>query len=57
MNILLREEDVLKLFKIRSNGEKVIDLHKDWFPVLASPELAGIVADLMGDGHLQGFKL
>lgn len=57
MEVLIKEEDVLNLFKIRTNGEKVVNLHKQWFPVLSSPKLAGVVADLMGDGHLQGFKL
>ncbi len=57
MGVLIRKEDVLNLFKIRTNGKKVVNLHSQWFPVVASPKLAGIVADLMGDGHLQGFKL
>ncbi len=25
-----------------------------WLPIFPSKELAGIVADLMGDGHIQG---
>lgn len=54
MKLLLQKEDVLKLFGL--NGEKFIGMYLQWFPVKASPELAGIVADLMCDGHLQGPK-
>jgi len=54
MIVLIRENDLLKFFKSEFHGKKSIDNHKHWFPIYASPKLAGIVADLMCDGHLQG---
>ena len=52
--VLLKLNDVLKTYKNRDAGIKALLKYKYWFPIKASPELAGIVADLMGDGHLQG---
>lgn len=52
--ILLTFEDVLNTYKSRAHGLRALVKYKVWFPIKASPELAGLIADLMGDGHLQG---
>lgn len=46
-------DDVLKTYKSREAGIKALSKHKHWFPIKLSPRIAGIVADLTGDGHLQ----
>lgn len=51
--ILLTFEDVLDTYKSRYHGIKALSLYSHWFPIQSSPTLAGIVADLMADGHLQ----
>ncbi len=57
MRVLVDKNDVLSLYKIRSGGNFVLKNYSKWFPVKASSDLAGIVADLMGDGSLQAPKL
>ena len=52
-NILVEVEDVLQTYKSREAGIKALSNYLHWFPVRSSPQLAGIVADLIGDGHLQ----
>lgn len=54
MKQLLTKEDLLTTYKSEYHGKIALSNYEDWFPILASKELAGIVADLMGDGHLQG---
>lgn len=54
MKPILETEDLLKFYKSKFWGNKAIRPHRKWFPIFATPPLAGIVADLMGDGHLQG---
>lgn len=51
--VLLNFEDVLNTYKSKEHGKKALSMYSDWFPITASSRLAGIVADLMGDGHLQ----
>jgi hypothetical protein len=34
-------------------NKKLAERYKHWFPVKPSERLAGIIADLMGDGHIQ----
>ena len=53
-NNLLYVNDVLGTYKSKPHGIKALSKYKNWFPIKASPALAGICADLMGDGHLQG---
>jgi len=53
-NILLNKEDVLNTYKSKKHGLKSLLKYDYWFPIKPTPQLAGIVADLMGDGHLQG---
>lgn len=54
MEVLVRKKDLLKFFKSKFHGMNSINSHSCWFSVRSSPRLAGIVADLMCDGHLQG---
>ena len=51
--IIVTYEDVISTYKIRKNGEKALSAYMHWFPIKSSIKLAGIIADLMGDGHLQ----
>ncbi len=51
--VLLDYEDILNTYKSREHGIKALSKYVHWFPIKASPELAGIIGDLMGDGHLQ----
>ncbi len=52
--ILLRKEDLLVFYKDKEKGLKSIEKHSDWFPLYSSACLAGIVGDLIADGHIQG---
>lgn len=52
--ILLTFNDVLNSYTSKTHGINVLKKYNQWFPVKASSKLAGIIADLMGDGHLQG---
>ncbi len=52
-NILLTIDDVLNSYVSKSKGLVALSKYPEWFPVKASPRLAGVIADLMGDGHLQ----
>ena len=54
--ILLNFEDVINTYKSKEHGLKALSKYAYWFPLKTSSELAGIVADLMGDGHLQDGK-
>lgn len=54
--IILTHEEVLNTYKSRYHGIKALSPYTNWFPLKSSAELAGIVADLMGDGHLQDPK-
>jgi hypothetical protein len=54
----MRKETLLTFTEVINNEKytrhkKSLLKYKHWFPIKSSPELAGIVADLMGDGHLQ----
>ena len=52
-SVLLDFDDILATYKSKEHGIKALSQYKSWFPLKASPELAGITADLIGDGHLQ----
>ena len=52
--ILIEYDDVLDSYKSKHHGNLALSKYSHWFPVKSNPSLAGIVADLMGDGHLQG---
>jgi len=47
-------KELLKTYKSKEAGLKALERHKSIFPIKPSSNLAGIVGDLMGDGHLQG---
>ncbi len=51
---IINKEDVLNLYKHKIYGLRVIENH-NIFPLHYSEILAGVVGDLMGDGHLQGY--
>jgi hypothetical protein len=51
--ILLTHEELLNSYKSRESGLKATLKYSSWFPIIASSDLAGIFADLTGDGHLQ----
>jgi len=50
---LLDFEDVLVTYKSKQRGSIALAGYRNWFPLKPSEKIAGIVADLMGDGHLQ----
>ena len=54
--ILLNFKDVLKTYKSEQHGIIALSKYKFWFPIKKSTKLAGIIADLIGDGHLQGYS-
>ncbi len=54
MGIILRYKDFLNTYKTRGHRIKHLEEYKKLFPIKSSPALAGIVADLICDGHLQG---
>jgi intein/homing endonuclease len=54
MEPILKDTDLLDFYKSEFYGKRAIEKYRDWFPVLPSPSLAGIIADLIADGHLQG---
>ena len=54
MGVILRYKDILPLYKTRGYRLKELEKYKFWFPISHSEKLAGIIADLICDGHLQG---
>jgi hypothetical protein len=53
-DIILDFDSVLATYGCREKGLIALSKYQHWFPLRPSAKLAGIVADLMGDGHLQG---
>ena len=51
--ILVNKEDLRKFYVSDYFFDKMLKEREGIFPIIASQELAGLVADLMGDGHLQ----
>ncbi|NIO23101.1 MAG: hypothetical protein GTN38_03695 [Candidatus Aenigmarchaeota archaeon] len=54
MTILVTLKDVLKTYKSNKAGYNALKPYVKWFPLKPTAELAGVVADLICDGHLQG---
>jgi len=54
MGIILRYKDFLETYKTRGHRINHLKEYQKLFPLKSSPVLAGIVADLICDGHLQG---
>jgi hypothetical protein len=54
MGVILRYNDFLKTYKTRGYRINHLESYKDLFPIKSNKILAGIIADLMCDGHLQG---
>ncbi len=50
---LVKFENVLKTYKSKYHGKKALEKYRKWFPLFPSERLAGIIADLMCDGHIQ----
>jgi len=50
---LVTFNDVLKTYNSEYHGRKALEKYKKWFPLFSSAKLAGIIADLMCDGHIQ----
>ena len=53
MGEILSYKDFLRTYKTRGYRIKHLENYKYLFPVKANPILAGVIADLIGDGHLQ----
>ena len=53
MGLIVRYRDLLETYKTRGYRIRHLKDYKYLFPIKSSPLLAGIVADLMADGHLQ----
>jgi len=54
MGIILRYSDFLETYKTRGYRLNHLQKYKKLFPIKSSPILAGLVGDLISDGHLQG---
>lgn len=54
MGVILRYTNFLKTYKTRSHRIRHLKNYQYLFPINSSPVLAGIVADLICDGNLQG---
>lgn len=54
MGVILRYSQFLKTYKTRGYRLNHLKSYKKLFPIKSNPKLAGIVADLIGDGNLQG---
>jgi intein/homing endonuclease len=52
MNILLTKEKLISTYRNTKLGFHYANKHSYLFPLRASPLLAGLVADITGDGHL-----
>ena len=52
--LILESKDILKKYKSKEAGNIAIERYISFLPIKASSELAGIIADLTGDGHIQG---
>jgi hypothetical protein len=53
-NILVKRCDLRQFYKSDNTFNENTSRFKNIFPIVKSSKLAGIVADLIGDGHLQG---
>lgn len=51
--VLIKQKFMLHFYTSINPKTKTIKRMDEIFPIIASPKLAGIVADLMADGHLQ----
>ena len=49
----LTYEKILGTYSSKEVGNLHLQKYAYWFPLGLCPNIAGIVADLMGDGHLQ----
>ena len=54
MGVILSYNKFLKTYKTRGYRIKHLENYKPLFPIKTNPKLSGIIADLIGDGILQG---
>ncbi len=54
MKNLINLQKVIGLYKSEVHAKKALEQYHNRFPIKSSITLAGTIADLMGDGHLQG---
>lgn len=54
MQNIVDSKDMFTVYKTKIYADRALKNYQKWFPVKSSAALAGIIADLMGDGHLQG---
>ncbi len=54
MGVIIRYKELLNTYKTRGHRIRHLERYKKLFPIKSSPLLAGIVGDLICDGHLQG---
>lgn len=54
MNPIIEFEDFVKFYESKRYFSRLEAVKKELFPIKPSVELAGVAADLMADGHLQG---
>ncbi len=54
MGVILRYKDLIETYKTKGYRIKHLNSYSHLFPLKSSPILAGIIADLICDGHLQG---
>ena len=52
-NLIVSKEEILSTYKDYKKGFAALKKYENWFPIKTSPRLAGIIGDLIGDGHLQ----
>jgi len=57
MGVILRYKDFLETYKTRGYRLNHLKKYKEFFPIKSSSILAGLVGDLISDGHLQGNPL
>jgi hypothetical protein len=57
MGVILRYNEFLKTYKTRGYRLRHLENYRHLFPIRSSPMLAGLVGDLISDGHLQGDPL
>lgn len=54
MEIILRYNNFLETYKTRGYRLKNLEKFRYLFPIKTDAKIAGIIADIIGDGHLQG---
>ena len=53
--ILVSKSDYISTYNSEFHGRKYAEKYDNWFPVVSSKMLAGLIGDLTTDGHVQGY--